>query len=158
MGDIVYKDEKKNEDYAEVQLIECEFDELSYNKEELNFRKEPCMPKMINNICNYLPRTELIIELTLKYNKEGRNVLILSDRRGHLVTISELLEKHNFLNYGFYVGGMKEKDLKESQLDFFYLTSPLIIEKKIEHLDANKYFPMEFSNIFLTLFLFNLNL
>ena len=25
MGDIVYKDEKKNEDYAEVQLVECEF-------------------------------------------------------------------------------------------------------------------------------------
>ncbi len=46
---------------------------------------------------------------------------------------------------------LKEKDLKESQLDFFYLTSPLIIEKKIEHLDANKYFPMEFSNIFLNL-------
>ena len=46
---------------------------------------------------------------------------------------------------------LKEKDLKESQLDFFYLTSPSIIEKKIEHLDANKYFPMEFSNIFLNL-------
>ena len=46
---------------------------------------------------------------------------------------------------------LKEKDLKESQLDFFYLTSPLIIEKKIEHLDAYKYFPMEFSNIFLNL-------
>ena len=46
---------------------------------------------------------------------------------------------------------LKEKDLKESQLDFFYLTSPLIIEKKIEHLDAYKYFPMEYTNIFLNL-------
>ena len=46
---------------------------------------------------------------------------------------------------------LKEKDLKESQLDFYYLTSPSIIEKKIKHFDNHKYFPMEFSNIFLSL-------
>ena len=46
---------------------------------------------------------------------------------------------------------LKEKDLNESQLDFFYLTSPSIIERKIEHLDYNHYFPMEYSNIFLSM-------
>ena len=112
MGDIVYKDEKKNEDYAEVQLIECKFDELSYNKEELNFRKEPCMPKMINNICGYKPRTELIIELTKKHQKEGRYVLILSDRREHLNLMYKMLEGYS---RGFYVGGMKPDQLRESQ-------------------------------------------
>ena len=55
---------KKNEDYAEVQLIECKFNDEKYNKEELNFRKEPCMPKMINNICEYFPRSELIRDIT----------------------------------------------------------------------------------------------
>ena len=57
MGNIVYLQTKKNEDYAEVQLIECNFKDKNYNKEELNFRKEPCMPKMINNICGYKRRT-----------------------------------------------------------------------------------------------------
>ena len=45
----------------------------------------------------------------------------------------------------------KQKDLNESQLDFSYLTSPSIIEKKIEHLDKYEYLPMEHSKIFLNI-------
>ena len=45
----------------------------------------------------------------------------------------------------------KEKDLNQSQLDFSYLTSPLIIEKKIYHLDNEQYIPMENSKIFLSI-------
>jgi len=112
MGDIVYKDEKKNEDYAEVQLVECEFTDTEYCKEEINFRKEPCMPKMINNICEFKPRTDLIIELTKKHQKEGRYVLILSDRREHLNLMYKMLDG---FSRGFYVGGMKPDELRESQ-------------------------------------------
>ena len=112
IGDIVFNQIKKNEDYAEVQLIDCNFTEEEYCKEEKNFRKEPCMPKMINNICNYLPRTELIVEETIKYNKLGRNVLILSDRRGHLECMYNLLKDYS---RGYYVGGMKPDELRESQ-------------------------------------------
>ena len=39
----------------------------------------------------------------------------------------------------------KEKDYNESQLDFEYLSSPIIIEQRINHLDRNEYFPMEYS-------------
>jgi lipopolysaccharide export LptBFGC system permease protein LptF len=46
---------------------------------------------------------------------------------------------------------LKEKDLNDSQFDFYYLTSPVIIEKKIENLSYNNYFPMEYSKIFLNL-------
>lgn len=112
MGDIVYLQKKKNEDYAEVQLIECKFNDEKYNKEELNFRKEPCMPKMINNICDYFPRSELIRDITKKYHREGRYVLILSDRRGHLDILYKML---NGYSRGFYVGGMKPDELRESQ-------------------------------------------
>ena len=46
---------------------------------------------------------------------------------------------------------LKEKDLNESQLDFSYLTSPSIIESKIEHLDNAVYSPIDYSKIFLEL-------
>ena len=46
---------------------------------------------------------------------------------------------------------IKEKDFNESQLDFSYLTSPAVIEKKIEYLDRNQYQPMEYSKIFLNM-------
>ena len=46
---------------------------------------------------------------------------------------------------------LKEKDYNESQLDFFYLTSPSNIEKKIAHLDNYDYLPMKYSQIFLSM-------
>jgi superfamily II DNA or RNA helicase len=113
MGDIVYLQKEKNKDYAEVQLIECDFKNEKYNKEEVNFRKEPCMPKMINNICDYYPRTEMIVNLTKKYYQEKRSILILSDRRGHLDQLATMINK--FCPTGFYVGGMKPDELRESQ-------------------------------------------
>ena len=45
----------------------------------------------------------------------------------------------------------KKEDLNKSQLDFSYLTSPAVIEKKIEYLDRNQYQPMEYSKIFLSM-------
>ena len=112
IGPIVYLQKIKNEDYAEVQLIDCNFDDIKYNKEELNFRKECCMPRMINNICDYFERTELIVELIKKHNKEGRSILILSDRRGHLDLLFKMLDGYSC---GFYVGGMKPHELRDSQ-------------------------------------------
>ena len=112
IGPIVFSQKTKNEDYAEVQLTPFESDDILYNKIELNFRREPCMPKMINNICNYLPRTQMIVDLIKKYNQQGRTILILSDRRGHLQTLYDLLSDYS---RGFYVGGMKPNELRESQ-------------------------------------------
>ena len=45
----------------------------------------------------------------------------------------------------------KEKDLNESQLDFFYLTSPQKVEEKINYIDKYEYYPMEYSKIFLSI-------
>lgn len=44
---------------------------------------------MINNISNYLPRTEIIVDLIKKYNIEGKTVIILSDIREHLNLLYE---------------------------------------------------------------------
>ena len=46
---------------------------------------------------------------------------------------------------------IKEKDLNESQLDFSYLSSPLIIHDKIKLIDNEKYVTMEYSKIFLSM-------
>ena len=113
MNDIVYLQKKKNEDYAEVQLVECKFNDEEYNKIELTFRKEPCMPRMINNICNYYPRTQLIVQTVKKYYDEKRSILILSDRRDHLNLLKDMIKE--FSSTGFYVGGMKPDQLRESQ-------------------------------------------
>jgi hypothetical protein len=46
---------------------------------------------------------------------------------------------------------LKEKDLNESQLDFYFLTSPAEIEKKIKMLGIINYSPINNSKIFLNI-------
>ena len=47
------------------------------------------------------------------------------------------------------LNNFKEKDLNESQLDFSYLTSPSMIEKRVTELNLVEYFPMDYSKIYL---------
>jgi hypothetical protein len=46
---------------------------------------------------------------------------------------------------------LKEKDINESQLDFYFLTSPAEIERKIKALGKYIYTPIKHSNIFLNI-------
>jgi hypothetical protein len=46
---------------------------------------------------------------------------------------------------------LKEKDVNESQLDFYFLTSPAEIDKKVKILELNNYLPIKNSKIFLSL-------
>ena len=46
---------------------------------------------------------------------------------------------------------LKNKDLNETQLDFYYLTSPAEIEKKLKMIGFNTYKPIKYSNIYLSI-------
>jgi hypothetical protein len=47
------------------------------------------------------------------------------------------------------LNNFRNKDLNESQLDFSYLTSPSMIEKRVQELNLIEYFPMDHSKIYL---------
>ena len=48
-----------------------------------------------------------------------------------------------------------EKDLHETQLDYFYLSSPNLLSIKIKNLGFIEYLPMDFSRIYLSYSEFN---
>ena len=73
--------------------------------------------RMINNICEYQPRADMLIESIKEVldSEPNRRIIILSDRRAHLENIGfELRKKHGY-DVGYYLGGMKQEDLKESE-------------------------------------------
>jgi superfamily II DNA or RNA helicase len=122
LGGIVYSIKKRDDSNVLVNVLNYECDESynggdeEYSKVILNFKKQPNSARMINNICAFKPRTHKIIEEIMECLKEGRKILLLSDRREHLKTILELLEtKSDKYTYGYYLGGMKEKDLQETE-------------------------------------------
>ncbi len=114
LGPIVYKIDKDNK-CVEVRVIEYnEPGNKEYTREELTFTKKLCLPRMINNIASNPNRNMLIIKLVKKLVESGKQTIILSDRRDQL---SLLYGKINeFTSVGYYVGGMKQKDLKQSEV------------------------------------------
>ena len=114
LGDIVYQIKKRETEEVLVKIIEYYSQEEKYCQEERNFKGLVNSAKMVNNICEYLPRTKIIVEELEPLINESRKVLVLSNRVQHLKDIQELVDKLNICTTGFYIGGMKEKDLQKS--------------------------------------------
>ena len=116
LGPIIYNIQKPtNEQIVQVKLIEYNSYDEKYSKEEFSFRGQLCTPRMINNICGYEKRTNFIVELLKILQKEQRKILVLSDRRKHLSDLYEILLKNKVNSVGFYVGGMKALQRKDSE-------------------------------------------
>ena len=78
------------------------------------------MPRMVTNITTFGPRTRMIIDALeeLLRAEPTRRTLVISHRRSHLKLIEEELRERPHLKHytcGYYVGGMKEAELKRSE-------------------------------------------
>jgi len=114
MGDVFCTIKRKNHDVI-VNRILLNYKDPEYSKEVLNFRGKSNLPAMINNIVAYQKRNEFIVEIIKLLSTSNRRVLLLSDRRGHLEEIKKMIDSESICSSGFYVGGMKQKSLKESE-------------------------------------------
>ena len=87
--------------------------DIEYSYVKTMYNGTPNIVAMVNNICNYKPRTIFIINLLkdiLKKEPE-RKILILSERKNQLKDIELLIASDDIASYGYYVGGMKMSDL-----------------------------------------------
>lgn len=93
-----------------------------YAREEIVHRRAatgalkacPNLSRMINNICDFAPRTEFIAGIVLETlaAEPSRRVLILSDRKSQLTALRDILVSS--ADVGFYWGGMKPDELRAS--------------------------------------------
>lgn len=88
----------------------------SHGREEIMRNGKPNIAAMISTICSSGPRNKLIIDKLAELLKKepGRQVLILSDRKGHLYELDSLIQARCLGTTGLYIGGMKEEALKKS--------------------------------------------
>ena len=85
-----------------------------------------------------MPRTKLIMSITIFVTF----LLITSAIKNK----TRIIEKQIlYLNKDILI---KEKNVNETELDFFYLTSPAELEKKINLMELNEYKPIQYSNIY----------
>ena len=114
LGKIVFQIKKRNKEDVLVKIIKYFNEDEEYCREEKNFKGLNNSSKMINNICSFIPRTEIIVNEIQELHKEKRKILVLSNRVSHLKDMHILLTKIDINKVGYYIGGMKEKELDES--------------------------------------------
>ena len=77
------------------------------------YNGQPNIVASINNICNYMPRTIMIMDIlkSILEKDKDRKILILSERKNQLKVIEDIIKKENIGSFGYYIGGMKMSDL-----------------------------------------------
>lgn len=112
LGNICYKYQRENEHQVVVRRILMKH---SAFKEKLNFRGKPNQAIMLNDLFQMKSRNNIIFGELMEVIQTGRQILVLSARREHLEMLKDMIDAAKICTTGFYVGGMKESALKDSE-------------------------------------------
>jgi superfamily II DNA or RNA helicase len=113
LGAIVYEILRRpRDDTVIVEALRYECDDSAFTDLPTNWKGEIVRAHMVNKIASYAPRTTMILDWIRPYMEEAeRKLLILSDRREHLIAFEAGFKARGIDSVGYYVGGMKQKDL-----------------------------------------------
>lgn len=118
LGDLIYREAKRQEDDVLVKAIKYKVDnDDDYNEVEVDMRGNIKYSTMISKLCNYNSRSEFIVkviinELLLNNNQQ---IILLSHNKSLLTYLENAIKYRNVCSVGYYIGGMKQQDLKASE-------------------------------------------
>jgi len=117
LGDVVYKDVEKSNENLIVHCVNYKVKDVEYNKLLYDFKGNVCIPKMINKITEYKPRTLFIVKYLIHLLEKNpkQQVMLISQYKNILHYIFEIIKKEHTYSIGYYIGGMKETQLKQSE-------------------------------------------
>jgi len=117
LGEIIYKEEREKTDFVLVKAVEFKTNDAEFNETAYDYRGNPAYSTMITKLCSYSHRSEFILKVLKKelQEKPGQQVMILAHNKNLLVYLFKAIEHRNIATVGYYVGGMKANDLKESE-------------------------------------------
>jgi superfamily II DNA or RNA helicase len=117
LGDVVYKGDRDQEHDVIVRGIQYRSDDDDFNSIVTNFRGDIIYSTMISKLCGYNRRSEFILHVLsdmLKENNE-QQIMILAHNKSLLTYLYDAIDARKIASVGYYVGGMKEAALKESE-------------------------------------------
>ena len=117
IGEKIYSVDRNDDDPVNIRSIEFKTNDREFNETEYDFRGAPKYSTMISKLCEYGPRSDFIVTVIHDLMKENghKQIMILAHNRALLTYLYDAIH-HRISNddstVGYYVGGMKEKDLK----------------------------------------------
>lgn len=121
LGDVVVKKVRDQDDPVTVKAIEYNTNDEEFNEVVYNFKGQTHYAVMIRKLCEYNDRSEFILTILKNCLKEAKEkgesmqVMILAHNKSVLKYLHDAIEHRSIATVGYYVGGMKEKDLKLSE-------------------------------------------
>jgi len=117
LGDVVFKGKREESHEVEVRAIEYEVDDDEFNNVVHDYRGNVQYSTMISKLCEYNHRSEFILRILSDMLNENPNqqVMILAHNKNILKYFHDAILHRNIATVGYYVGGMKESALKETE-------------------------------------------
>ena len=118
LGEVVFKGERDGGEHdVEVRAIEYVSKDAEFNQVECDFRGNPKYSTMIVKLCDHTDRSDFIVRVIRDLIKEqpGAQIMILAHNRSILTYLHDSILHHKIATAGYYVGGMKEASLKETE-------------------------------------------
>lgn len=117
IGDKIYSENRKDEDLVSVRAIQYQSNDAEFNEIDYDFRGNPKYSSMIVKLCDYGPRSDFIVRILKDLIEEDSDnqIMVLCHNRSLLSYLFDAIQHRNFASVGFYVGGMKQKNLQETE-------------------------------------------
>ena len=134
LGDVVYSEKPKTDQEVLVRCVFYEDENEEYANTEYNFRGQVHYSRMIKKICEYEYRTLLILRILedIQNEVENRQIMILAHNKSILNILFQEINRQNIGSVGYYVGGMKESQLKESESKSIILATYAMAEEALD--------------------------
>lgn len=116
MGPVLYKEPITLNSRVIAKIYKYNVKHEKFREAKMKYGREVNRPRTLNRIVKINKRNNFIIDLLQECLLEaGRKVLILSDRINHLEKLKEKFDKRKLGTSAYYIGGMTQKKLKESE-------------------------------------------
>ena len=118
LGNVVYKQTEKEKFNVIVQAYKYTNNDPEFNEVETDMRGNVKYSTMITKLCSYNHRTEFILDIVVKLLKDNfeQQIMIIAHNKNILKYIYDAIVHRSIATVGYYVGGMKDHELKESEL------------------------------------------
>lgn len=122
LGEVVYKGTRDEQHSVVVRAIDYISNDEDFKTVVTDYRGQTQYSSMIVKLCEFNHRSEFILKVLGDLLKESaeknqkQQIMILAHNKSLLKYLYDAIEARQIATVGYYVGGMKEQALKESEL------------------------------------------
>ena len=118
LGDIIHKEKSNSDDHnIIVKAINFKSNDEDFSTCEYDVRGNIKYTTMISKLCSFNHRSEFILNIVIDELNENNDqqIMILSQFKELLIYLFKAFNYRNIKSVGYYIGGMKKQDLKDSE-------------------------------------------